>query len=396
MFDFLEPIAGPLLKGFGWALSGLFSVIPIYGVAIILLTLLVRVILLPLTLKQIRSMQEMQKIQPHVKELQRKYKGNRQKLNEELQKLYREHQVNPLGGCLPLLMQIPVFIALYAVLQATVGSFGVSDTSIRMSEVSGATTICRPDTSPSVGGDAPTEVICEDGSGNRETYEIAEWQAKKSREDIPRAPSEVAVCRPEADPDDDEELGGFLCESRPGPGHLPSDSELYATIVEKGSSFLGMQLSCAPNQAASEVEIRRCAGPGHSGNTAAAIPYYIMVALMAGTTYYQQRQMQRSATGPQAQQMKMMGILMPVFLAFISLQIVAGVLVYWVTTNTWQIAQQAVILRRRTETAPTVKAQAAKSTQTRPKGDGQAKPKGSGQTSKGSGNARNRKKRRKR
>jgi YidC/Oxa1 family membrane protein insertase len=388
----LEPIAGPLLKGFGWALSGLYSVLPVYGVAIILLTILVRVILLPLTLKQTRSMQEMQKIQPHVKELQRKYKGNRAKLNEELQKLYKEHQVNPLGGCLPLLLQIPVFIALYAVLRATVGAFGVPDVAIPMSQVSGEATVCRPNTSPSVGGASPTEVICEDGSGNQETYEIGEWKTKNkhndTREDIPRAPSEVAFCLPEADPDDDDEVGGFLCQSRQGPGHLPADSDLFATIVEEGSSFLGMELSCAPNQAASDVEIRRCAGPGQEGGTTTAIPYYIMVALMAGTTYYQQRQMQRSATGPQAQQMKMMGILMPVFLAFISLQIAAGVLVYWITTNTWQIAQQAVILRRREETAPTVKAQVTKSTQT--------KPKGNGQTSKGSGNARNRKKRRKR
>ena len=385
----LEPIAGPLLKGFGWALSGLYSFIPVYGIAIILLTILVRVILLPLTLKQTRSMQEMQKIQPHVKELQRKYKGNRAKLNEELQKLYKEHQVNPLGGCLPLLLQIPVFIALYAVLRATVGAFGVPDVGIPMSEVRGETTVCRPNTSPSVDGATATEVICEDADGGTETYDIAEWQTKNSREDIPSPPSEVAFCTPQAEEDDDEAVGGFLCESRQGPGHLPADGPLYATIVEKGSSFLGMELSCAPNQAASDVEIRRCAGPGVSGGTAAAIPYYIMVALMAGTTYYQQRQMQRSATGPQAQQMKMMGILMPVFLAFISLQIAAGVLVYWITTNTWQIAQQAVILRRRAEAeTPTVKAQVTKTTQ--------SKPKGNGQTSKGSGNARNRKKRRKR
>ena len=390
----LEAIAGPLLKAFGWTLSGLYSLIPVYGIAIILLTILVRVILLPLTLKQVRSMYEMQKIQPHVKELQRKYKGNRQKLNEELQKLYKEHQVNPLGGCLPLLMQIPVFIALYAVLQATVGAFGLPSVAVPMSEVGGETTVCRPNTSPSVDGSSPTEVICEDGSGNRETYEITEWKTKKSREDISRAPSEVAFCRPEANEDDDQELEGFLCESRPGPGHLPDDSELYATIVEKGSSFLGMQLSCSPTQAASEVEIRRCA-PGESGGVAAAIPYYVMVALMAGTTYYQQRQMQRSATGPQAQQMKMMGILMPVFLAFISLQIAAGVLVYWITTNTWQIAQQAVILRRRAEAeAPTAKAQVTKTTKAQVTKTTQSKPKGNG--SKGSGNARNRKKRRKR
>ncbi|HEX5948016.1 MAG TPA: membrane protein insertase YidC, partial [Actinomycetota bacterium] len=97
-----------LLKGLGSILSFFYEVIPNYGVAIILLTILVRIVMIPLTIKQTRSMQEMQRIQPKVKELQRKYKGNRQKMNEELMKLYKEHQVNPLGGCLPLLLQLPV------------------------------------------------------------------------------------------------------------------------------------------------------------------------------------------------------------------------------------------------------------------------------------------------
>ncbi|MGH2691843.1 MAG: YidC/Oxa1 family membrane protein insertase, partial [Actinomycetota bacterium] len=105
-----------LLSGLGSLLSFFYNVIPSYGVAIILLTISVRIILLPLTIKQTKSMQEMQRIQPMVKELQRKHKGNKQKLNQELMALYKEHQVNPLGGCLPLLLQLPVFFALYQVL----------------------------------------------------------------------------------------------------------------------------------------------------------------------------------------------------------------------------------------------------------------------------------------
>src|ERR687896_1155496 len=112
----LEPVAGPLLQGLGVLLSFLYDLVRSYGLAIIFLTVLVRVVLLPLTIRQTRSMQAMQKLQPKVKELQRKYKGNRQKLNEEMMKLYREHQVNPLGGCLPLVLQLPVFFALFWVL----------------------------------------------------------------------------------------------------------------------------------------------------------------------------------------------------------------------------------------------------------------------------------------
>lgn len=106
-----------LFEVFAAALAAFYAVIPSLGLSIILLTILVRVVLLPLSIKQTRSMREMQKIQPEVKKLQAKYKGNRQKMNEEVMKLYREHGVNPLGGCLPMLLQIPVMIGLFNVLQ---------------------------------------------------------------------------------------------------------------------------------------------------------------------------------------------------------------------------------------------------------------------------------------
>ena len=127
-----------LLSGLGAVLSFLYSVIPSYGVAIILLTIFVRLLLLPLTIKQTRSMQAMQQIQPKVKELQRKYKGNRQKMNEELMKLYKEHQVNPLGGCLPLLLQLPVFFALYRVLTGGGGTEYLPAGELRTSITQGA------------------------------------------------------------------------------------------------------------------------------------------------------------------------------------------------------------------------------------------------------------------
>lgn len=106
-----------LLYGVGSVLAWLYRLVPNYGVAIILLTVLVRVVLLPLAIKQIRSMAAMQQIQPKVKAIQQKYKGNRQKITEETQALYKESGVNPLGGCLPLLLQLPVLIALFAVLR---------------------------------------------------------------------------------------------------------------------------------------------------------------------------------------------------------------------------------------------------------------------------------------
>jgi YidC/Oxa1 family membrane protein insertase len=98
-------------------LAWFYSLVPNYAVAIILLTLLVMVIVTPLTLKGTRSMMIMQKLQPEMRKIQQKYKDDRQKQNEELLKFYKENEINPLGGCLPLLVQLPVFIVLYQVLR---------------------------------------------------------------------------------------------------------------------------------------------------------------------------------------------------------------------------------------------------------------------------------------
>ena len=107
-----------LLDGLGWVLARIYDVIPNYGVSIVVLTLLIRFLLFPLGMKQIKSMQHMQAIQPKIKEIQKKYKDNKQKVQEETMKLYKEAGVNPLGGCLPVLAQFPILISMYAVIRA--------------------------------------------------------------------------------------------------------------------------------------------------------------------------------------------------------------------------------------------------------------------------------------
>jgi YidC/Oxa1 family membrane protein insertase len=84
-----------------------------YGITIILVTLIIRGLLFPLNYKQLKSSSKMNEIQPKIKELQTKYKNNPEKLNQETMKLYKEEGVNPLGGCLPLLLQWPILIAMY-------------------------------------------------------------------------------------------------------------------------------------------------------------------------------------------------------------------------------------------------------------------------------------------
>jgi YidC/Oxa1 family membrane protein insertase len=99
-------------------LAWFYSLVHNYALAIALLTLAIMILLTPLTLKGTKSMLELQRLQPEMKRLQQQYKGDRQKLNEEMMALYKEHKINPLGGCLPLLLQAPVFLVLFRVLRA--------------------------------------------------------------------------------------------------------------------------------------------------------------------------------------------------------------------------------------------------------------------------------------
>jgi YidC/Oxa1 family membrane protein insertase len=99
-------------------LNGLHSVGLPWAWSIVALTVIVRMLLVPLTVKQIHSMQNMQAHAPQMKELQRKYKHDRQKLNEELMKFYKENNINPASSCLPLVAQLPIFIGLFYTLRA--------------------------------------------------------------------------------------------------------------------------------------------------------------------------------------------------------------------------------------------------------------------------------------
>jgi YidC/Oxa1 family membrane protein insertase len=116
-------LAKPILN---YGLKGLYALVHNYGLAIIIITVIIKLLTWPLQTKSFKSMQEMQKLQPEIKALQEKYKGDPKKLQEEQMLLYRKHGVNPLGGCLPLFLQLPIFIALYNALSHAVELWGAS------------------------------------------------------------------------------------------------------------------------------------------------------------------------------------------------------------------------------------------------------------------------------
>ena len=138
LFDFIASI-----------LAFFYQLVPNYAFAIIALTLLVMIVTTPLTLKSTRSMMMMQQLQPEMKKIQSQYKDDREKLNEELLKFYKENNINPLGGCLPLLVQMPVFLVLYQVLRGLTRR--VSDLGFAVGWAGGQTS-----TTGSVGSDVPT------------------------------------------------------------------------------------------------------------------------------------------------------------------------------------------------------------------------------------------------
>jgi len=111
-FGFFQILSKPLLQ----VLTFFYGFLHNYGLAIILLTIIIKILFWPLTHKSYASMKSMQKLQPEMQKLRERFKSDKERLNKELMALYKEHRVNPMGGCLPMLVQIPVFIALYKVL----------------------------------------------------------------------------------------------------------------------------------------------------------------------------------------------------------------------------------------------------------------------------------------
>lgn len=234
--DALQAILVSLNWFFGWTRD--------YGVAIILLTVAMRIILIPLTIKQTKSMYEMQEIQPKLKALQEKYKKDKERLQEETLKFYQENKVNPFGGCLPLLIQMPVFIALFRVLGAP-----------------------------------------------------------------PKDLSQPNLVR-------------FI-------GTLP----IAAQAAAKRFLFLLPDITMSPQAVFA-------AGGGFLHAALAVLPYLTLVLLFGLSVWLPQQMLTKD------KQQQRVGLYMAVFMLYIGWISPAGVLLYWVTSSAWQVAQQAIMLRQ--------------------------------------------------
>jgi YidC/Oxa1 family membrane protein insertase len=338
-------VLDPLYTALGWVMALLYAAIPSYGIAIILLTVAVRLVLYPLTVKQTKSMQAMQRLQPEIKRLQAKYKNDRQKLNEEMMAFYKENKVNPLSGCLPLILQLPLFIVLYRLihdLTATVITGAVVIGSITTGgsvppsvtfqnvKISGGTI-----TNNKLSDSMTADVLGTDGKvvGQLQGTVTDNVLHGKTKNDP----------APVVDPVTKKQIGtiqGAQIAVGPdgahitaNPKHIPENSQLAKDLRKTPGQmeWLGMDLAKRPSQ----------------GQGAELVGLYLLVALTVVTGYYQQRQMTaRTPASAQNQQMQMMGRIFPLFFGFIALQVPAGVVLYFVVSNLWQIGQQAIIFRQ--------------------------------------------------
>jgi YidC/Oxa1 family membrane protein insertase len=291
MIPIVSELFQTLLDGLGWVLARIYDVIPNYGVSIIVLTLLIRFLLFPLGMKQIKSMQHMQAIQPKIKEIQKKYKGNKQKAQEETMRLYKEAGVNPLGGCLPVVAQFPILISMYAVLRApsyeavkkdnAVAAYEVLNNHLPVDSALFAKTIDHEDT-----GLVIVNLQCSASLAGTQAV-VKDTEKKPVQNGLP-----------------------LLEDGR------PIDSLTSKSIIDCGD------------------------GP------ITKVPYILLLGLMIGTTFFQQRQMQKaSPPGAASQQQQAIMKFMPLFFGFIGFTFPAGLVLYWTTSNFFQIGQQTLLLR---------------------------------------------------
>ena len=253
-------------------LAWFYGLVPSFGLSIILLTLVVMVVVTPLTLRGTRSMIKMQHLQPEMKKIQTRYKGDRDAMNKEMMAFYQANGINPMGGCLPLFVQAPVFMVLYQVLRGMTR---------RLSDV---------------GADIG-------------------WVAGRlgAAESLSGVPTDQQAFYP---------------------AYVDPGSELFADLTaETEMLFLGFDLS-------------RSAGAALSQGILAAFPYLILILLVFASAWIQQRQIRgRNPDATVNPQQQMLMKVMPFFLPVISFNLDAALVLYFVISNLYRIAQQAYITR---------------------------------------------------
>ncbi|NND01978.1 MAG: membrane protein insertase YidC, partial [Acidimicrobiia bacterium] len=242
-----------------------------------LLTLGIMIVVMPLTLRATKSTIRMSMVAPELKRIQKEFKDDKERQNEEMMALYREHGINPVGGCLPVLAQAPIFLVLFQVIRGLTRRFE----------------------------DAPFAGVV------NKVYEVQD--------------------RASAAPQPDE----FF------PRYLDRSSDMFNSLIGRNEmTFLRVfDLGAQPNEVISSSLVK-------------AIPYLLLIAFLVGSSFYQQKQItaRRSPTGdgeenPVLQQQQAILRFLPFLTGIWSFFFPTGLSLYWATSNTFRIGQQAYITR---------------------------------------------------
>ena len=290
MLNLFEIITIPL----GYIIDAIYKFVPNYGLSIIIFTLIIKLILLPLNIKSQKSMKKTAKIQPALQELQKKYANDKERLNSEMMKLYKDNGVSMTGGCLPLLVQFPILIGLYRVIQRPITYLlhvSITDTGV-VEKITNIVALMKEKFPEELGAYANTsaETLFKNAQ-----IQLATW----------------------------------------------SEKVLDAAQAWKiNFNFLGLNLSQVPSSGLSAL----LKGNFEQIGTVALI---IIPILAVFTTWLSTKQTQAMSgqnkdnqTSETAQMTGTMNLMMPLMTGFFTLTLPSGMGIYWITSNVIQMIQQ--------------------------------------------------------
>ncbi len=268
-----------------YIISPIYSFVQNYGLAVILFTVIVKIILLPLGIKQQKTTVKTKQIRPELEKIQAKYKNDKEKLNEETMKLYQKYGVNPMGGCLPLLIQLPILLGLYRIIQSPITWFFRKTPAVYLTE------------------------LIENGTLDKgETIE------------------KLATLGENIDPSKFTEVSEII-------NHLTVNDKAYEIEIKIASAldlidfnFLGLNLS----EKASENKM-----------------LLIVVALATGAAFFSNWVSSKlnPMSPEQAQQMRMMNLMMPLMTAFFTYTLAAGIGMYWFVSTLVSVLQMYLLTK---------------------------------------------------
>ena len=284
MFEFV------IYRPLGFIIEQIYSLVQNYGWAIIIFTIIVKLILLPLNIKSQKAMKKQQKIQPILMELQKKYANDKEKLQTETMKVYKENNISMMGGCLPLLIQFPILIGLYRVIQSPIKyllgvDFNLTETMDKVSTLFEAMKTQFPDAVSNLLKFSPEQIA------KSYQMQLSNWSAKV------------------------------------GNGEWAIDF-----------GFFGLDLSRNPGEAISAIM------KGNFADLATVLLILIPILAMFTTwlSMWQSQKMapQQSGDASAAQMSKGMNAVMPLMTGFFAISLPAGLGIYWIAANLFQMAQQ--------------------------------------------------------